>query len=463
MTTGLDIADKRRRLDMTQDHLAGAACVSRSTVQRAERGLPISAESLRAIRAVLGLDADRPATSPCLGTGSDAPVAAEPAQAAVAARTGWRLDLALASVVLAFAVVTTWDFFGIHEGLREACRLALPDLDKGQLWFLSGMVEAAIPATAACLAGRMLWKGLFHRDADTLVVGLGPLLWSRAWRVGAIEVRRIPWPVARWARGGRAVRTWPGALAMAALMLPMAFVAQIHPVKDWSYATRFGDFGVRPIVPAWYVEPGSPLERAGFRLGDLVTAMDGIPVSEGSQTMPRIWSAYGRTMAVTVSRLKPVVGRSLDRETVTLQVPVGDGPSPACSGEFRCAWIGSRPGFEAPRWRERSTGERWLKFKLEVGNMARAIADTDTRKRVDLMSSQDSWQTFTLWYAFHYAFLLGTCLLAIAGFALRFGADACPRLRRGAGRLAGAASRMTASTAGGPRPTWRLDQARLAA
>ena len=45
----------RKNLCMSQEHLASAAGVSRSTVQRVERGLPVSAESTRSIRAVLEL------------------------------------------------------------------------------------------------------------------------------------------------------------------------------------------------------------------------------------------------------------------------------------------------------------------------------------------------------------------------------------------------------------------------
>lgn len=52
------ISKRRRQLRMSQSILAGAALVSRSTVQRAERGLPISDESLRSLRAVLGITED---------------------------------------------------------------------------------------------------------------------------------------------------------------------------------------------------------------------------------------------------------------------------------------------------------------------------------------------------------------------------------------------------------------------
>jgi len=46
----------RTQLAMSQQHLAMAAGVSRSTVQRAERGVGISAENARSICAVLNLD-----------------------------------------------------------------------------------------------------------------------------------------------------------------------------------------------------------------------------------------------------------------------------------------------------------------------------------------------------------------------------------------------------------------------
>jgi transcriptional regulator with XRE-family HTH domain len=61
---GKAFLDARRRLRMSQGHLAGAAGISERTVRRAERGLPLTDEVSRALCSVLGMDLATLAAAP---------------------------------------------------------------------------------------------------------------------------------------------------------------------------------------------------------------------------------------------------------------------------------------------------------------------------------------------------------------------------------------------------------------
>jgi transcriptional regulator with XRE-family HTH domain len=96
---------ERKRNCMSQGHLAEAAGVSRSTVQRAERGMPISAENARSICAVLNIDPTRFADFP-----EEAAVQAPPVEAAptsLLAQRHWNAlgDMAIAMVIALSSVI----------------------------------------------------------------------------------------------------------------------------------------------------------------------------------------------------------------------------------------------------------------------------------------------------------------------------------------------------------------------
>ena len=102
----------RQKLCMTQEILAGAAGVSARTVMRAERGDEISAENLRAICAVLGLDAGglaQPTPEPIAG-GPRSPTDDVPEDALDPASTPSPVTLTRRLILLSLAmlVLTGW-------------------------------------------------------------------------------------------------------------------------------------------------------------------------------------------------------------------------------------------------------------------------------------------------------------------------------------------------------------------
>ncbi len=66
------------------------------------------------------------------------------------------------------------------------------------------------------------------------------------------------------------------------------------------------------------LQPGAPADRAGFRTGDIVTAVDGLPVTTWTQFVNRIGvSRIGQELKITLER---------DNNLVTLPVKVGPKP-----------------------------------------------------------------------------------------------------------------------------------------
>lgn len=80
---------RRKALRMTQAHLATAASVSRSTIRRAERGLPVSYENVRSMCAVLGLDIAAAAVAGDRGSHAPAPGLSEAVPVEVATSLGY--------------------------------------------------------------------------------------------------------------------------------------------------------------------------------------------------------------------------------------------------------------------------------------------------------------------------------------------------------------------------------------
>ncbi len=68
----------------------------------------------------------------------------------------------------------------------------------------------------------------------------------------------------------------------------------------WVIAFSSGVLILKPAIGS--IKEGSPAQRSGFRPGDLVTAVDGVPVDTWESMAERIGRSEGRTLAITVDR-----------------------------------------------------------------------------------------------------------------------------------------------------------------
>jgi transcriptional regulator with XRE-family HTH domain len=146
------IRRQREAQRMTQEHLADAAGVSARTVQRAERGDPLSAEAARALCAVLGLDAaalpPRPATA---GTDEGGAVAPAGGLVRLMARLGKSTGAAEALGGLAGAAMAAWGAARLADGAASGVDTALLG------------VGASLVATMA-MDRAWRWAGLYAAD-----------------------------------------------------------------------------------------------------------------------------------------------------------------------------------------------------------------------------------------------------------------------------------------------------------
>jgi len=73
---------------------------------------------------------------------------------------------------------------------------------------------------------------------------------------------------------------------------------------DLGVTVRLGDIGVRRNIPARVgaVMPDSPAEKAGFKPGDTILAVDGAPIASFDSLVSAVQPAAGRSLAVTVHR-----------------------------------------------------------------------------------------------------------------------------------------------------------------
>lgn len=74
--------------------------------------------------------------------------------------------------------------------------------------------------------------------------------------------------------------------------------------SDLGVTLRLGDIGINRVLPARIgtVVPDSPAEKAGIAPGDVITAIDGAPVTSFEDVINMVGPAPGRTLAITVDR-----------------------------------------------------------------------------------------------------------------------------------------------------------------
>ena len=240
--------EARKRLRMTQGVLAGAAGVSRSTVQRLEAGLPIAHENVRAICAVLSLDVgdiDPPSpTKPVPSSVVSGPVRWLP-------RRPWSREFAFWSMPVAWLLVA-------YAGVRLVGEDRVGDL----AWYRLHLVYLVVLASSCCLLGGSLTRRLpslrIRHPASLLALAVPVYLFV-----------------------GTTVRFPP----------PRFSVATYAPVR--------GD--ARPVVPVWKVPEGA-FAQAGLQVGDIVRTMDGQPTKDFRRLVMATLRAAGRTVEMGVCR-----------------------------------------------------------------------------------------------------------------------------------------------------------------
>ncbi|MCC7251857.1 RIP metalloprotease RseP [Hyphomicrobium sp.] len=74
--------------------------------------------------------------------------------------------------------------------------------------------------------------------------------------------------------------------------------------SDLGVTLRLGDIGIQRMLPARIgtVVPDSPAEKAGIAPGDVITAIDGAPVTSFEDVIDMVGPAAGRPLALTVDR-----------------------------------------------------------------------------------------------------------------------------------------------------------------
>lgn len=165
---------------------------------------------------------------------------------------------------------------------------------------------------------------------DRFSLGFGPTLWSRKDRRG-VEWRIAAWPLGGYVRfAGDAnaagvpdaddlnalkarieAEEGPGAEKAYHHFKPVwqrAFIAAAGPLANFIlaiglFAVLFAVFG-EPVVPArvHQIEPGSAAEAAGFRSGDLITAIDGRRIASVQDAVTKISLSSDTALAIDVLR-----------------------------------------------------------------------------------------------------------------------------------------------------------------
>ena len=377
MHHGQILLARRRVLRMTQDHLAGAALVSRSTVQRAERGLSISDENLRSLLAVLALSVEDLAL-PSAVIPVDPPVAVSTSTEASERVAALEMIL-LCIVIVAFATVRSHPEWFEREAYDAA---------QATMRFRMLLGYLALGLAGCVLAGRIVWRRLRFPDADGIVfVTHLPL--------GRI---RLALPRLRWSRKGRPVATWPGGVAGAALALGLTFAAH-YPVFGSGFnpfRTPTGFDAAYGASGVWFVEPGSRLERAGLRLGDRILAADGDPVHIWLDLAAAVADAEGRSLALTVARPKPrgAGGNPPPAEILAITAEVGRVPG-GCSQGLPCGWIGDVAGLFSPVKSPTTLEAQIDTFLREVRTVSAMIVDPALSAHSEIRAGHP--RAFRLW------------------------------------------------------------------
>ena len=88
----------------------------------------------------------------------------------------------------------------------------------------------------------------------------------------------------------------------------------LKPAQAGWHRPALREVQIGPLIKpgVGFVEAKSPADQAGFKVGDLITAVDGQPVGELEQLEPLVVAHAGRPMPVTVERNKVLVPLTLN-------------------------------------------------------------------------------------------------------------------------------------------------------
>jgi regulator of sigma E protease len=86
-------------------------------------------------------------------------------------------------------------------------------------------------------------------------------------------------------------------------------------------AAIFGVAANAPTTRVYQLVPGYPAQKAGLHPGDLITALDGVPMKDGDQLVHTIYASAGKTLRVTYER----DGHTENVAIATKTVPDGHG------------------------------------------------------------------------------------------------------------------------------------------
>lgn len=94
---------------------------------------------------------------------------------------------------------------------------------------------------------------------------------------------------------------------------------------DLGVTVRLGDIGVRRHVPArvGMVMPDSPAAKAGIETGDIITSIDGKPVSSFRDVVDLVQPAADQTLAITINRGGETLGLDIVPQGAEATMPDG--------------------------------------------------------------------------------------------------------------------------------------------
>jgi regulator of sigma E protease len=99
-------------------------------------------------------------------------------------------------------------------------------------------------------------------------------------------------------------------------------------------AAVFGVADRAPTTRVYQLTPGFPAQKAGLHPGDLITAINGVPMRDGDQLVHTIYAAPGKTLSVTYERdgkttVLPITTRVMKDDHGKPQGRLGFSPMPA--------------------------------------------------------------------------------------------------------------------------------------